>query len=138
MSSIGELHFPTGVQRYDWASCVFIFPRGLVMTFSSSSVQRFRRLLDCSPWTNLSWWCLHYGRTLLPTLRSDFVGLRKLVGAFSSSAPYCKLHRSNSLLYLFLLPTLQLDFYCILFYNDLYFLTLQLEFLVGHPLGGLI
>ena len=110
------------------------------MTFLSSSARRFHCLLDFLPWTNISWWFRNYGRTLLPTLQLDLFGLRKLVVTFRllrlCALPCCKLHRSTSLL-LFVLPTLRLDFYCILFYNYLCFLKLRSEFLVGNPLEGL-
>ena len=43
-----------------------------------------------------------YGRTALPTLRSDFIDLRKLVVMFCllrlSALPFYDLHRSTSLL----------------------------------------
>ena len=95
---------------------MFFFSRGLVRTFSSSSTRRFRHFLDCSPWTNISWGCQHYSRTLLPTLLLDlvihknflwrfifFVFVLFLVTTFVGRLIYC------------LLPTLWLDFYCILF-----------------------
>ena len=88
--------------RCNWASCVFIFLSGLVITFSSSSAQHFCCFLDFSPLTNLYWWFQRYGRTSLPTLRSDFVDLRKLVVTFRllrfCALPCCYLHRLTSLL----------------------------------------
>ena len=97
----GELHFSTGSRCYNRASCVFLFPRGLVRTFLSSSARRFHRFLDCSPWANL---------LVVPTLQSDFVadvtivlrGSRKLVVTFCllrlRALYFYDLHRSPSLL----------------------------------------
>ena len=82
LSPYGELHFSTGFRWYDRESCVFLFPGGLVRMFSSSSAQHFHHFLDCSPWTNLSWWFRRYGRNSLPMLRSDFVIHENLLWCF--------------------------------------------------------
>ena len=107
--------------------------------------QHFCRLLDFSPWKDLSWWCQCYGWNLLLTLRSDFVIHRNLLWRFHlihflclCDWTWCNLHRSASLLSLFVLSMLWSEFYSILFYNDLFFLTLRSELLVGHPLGGIV
>ena len=101
LSPRGELHFSTGFRRCNRASCVFLFPGGLVTTFLPSSVQRFCRLLYCSPWKNLSWWCRCYSRNSLLMLWSNFVDLQKLVVTFRllrlSVVPCCDLGRSTSL-----------------------------------------
>ena len=52
--------------------------------------------------------------------------------------PCCNLLRSTSLLLMVVFPTLLLDLHCILFYNEFCLPTLQLGFLAGHPLGGLV
>ena len=88
-----DLHFLTGFRHYDPASCIFLFPGGLFTTFIGRIcefcdisvvfwiVQRF---LGCPPWTNLSWWCLRYGRTSLPTLQSEFMIHKQNCDIFSS------------------------------------------------------
>ena len=78
----GELNFLTVFRSYDRASCIFLFPGGLVTKFLLSSVRQFCRLIDFSPWKNLSWWFRRYDRTFLPTLQSDFIDLLKLVVKF--------------------------------------------------------
>ena len=182
LSPRGELHFSTGFRCYDRESCVFLFPGGLVRTFSSSSARRFHhfldwsawinlswvvptlrtefgadvtiglrdswklvvifclhRLLDFPPWTNISWWFQHKCRTLLPTLQSDFVIHENLLWYFFFFVVVLCLVMTfiGQLLYC-LLPTLQSDLYCILFRNYLSLLTLILDLLVGHPLGGIV
>ena len=81
----------------------FFLPVGIVATFSLSSARRFCCLLYFSPWTNLYWWCRHYGQTLLSTLRSDFVGLSKIVVTFRlirhRALYFCEFHRSTFLMY---------------------------------------
>ena len=76
--------------------------RGLVTTFLLSFLRRFCRLLDWSPWTNISWWCQRNGRTSFPTIQTDFVDLRKLVVTFHllrlRAFTCCNLYRSTSLL----------------------------------------
>ena len=81
---------------------------GLVATFSSSS--------GLPP--------LYQSLLVVPTLRSDFVNLQKLVVTFClllllllCTWPCYNLHRLISLLSLFVLSTLRSDLYCILFYT---------------------
>ena len=85
--------------------------------------QHFHRLMDFPPWKNLSYCCQCYGPTLLPMLHSYFVDLRKIVVTFRllclCDFNCCYIHRSTSLLLLFVFPTLWTHFYCILFYNHL-------------------
>ena len=75
-------------------------------------------LLDCSPWTNISWWCQRYGWILsilvnllcfsgflpldnsflvVPTLRSKFLDSRKNI--LVVFVPCYDIHRSSSLLF---------------------------------------
>ena len=84
-------------------------------------------------------WLRRYGRNFLPTLRSDFVIHETLLWCFVFIVFVIFLVTTfiGRLIY-FLFPNLRSDFYCILFYNYLFLPTLRLDFLVGHPLGGLI
>ena len=102
LSPCGELRFSTSFRCYNRASCVFLFPRGLVRTFSSSSARRFCSLLDCSTWTNIYF--------VVTTLRTEFfaditIGLcdsRNIVVMFClhrlRDFPCYDLHRSTYLL----------------------------------------
>ena len=86
----------------------FFFPGGLVRTFSSSSARHFCHCLDCSPWTNLSWWFRRYGRNSLihENLLWYFVFIVFVI---------CLVTTFIGRLLYFLLPTLRSDFYSILF-----------------------
>ena len=118
----------------DVAVGLFVF-----FCFPEELLERFHRLLDFPPWTNISWWFQHKCRTLLPTLQSDFVIHENLLWYFFFFVVVLCLVMTfiGQLLYC-LLPTLQSDLYCILFRNYLSLLTLILDLLVGHPLGGIV
>ena len=128
LSPRGKLHSLTGFQCYDRASCVFLFPEVLVRTFF------------CLPrdiFIDISWWCRHLGRSLLPLLRLDFVIHEKLLWCFVSSL---------SSWLSFLRPS-WVDFFTLFFrrygwtsivsyFTMTCFPTLRSDFLVSHPLGG--
>ena len=66
-------------------------------------------------------WFRRYGRNLLPMLQSDFVIHKNLLWCFVFIVfVLCLVTTFIGRLLYFLLPTLRSDFYCILFYNDLF------------------
>ena len=116
---------------------VFFFSGGLVRTFSSSSARSFRQSLDAPLGPISLGWFQRYGRNSLPKLRSEFMIHKNLLWFFVFIVFMLCLFATfiGRLLY-WLFLTLRSEFYCILFYNDLFLPTLRSDFLVGHPLGG--
>ena len=112
LSPCGKLQFSTGFPCYDLASCVFFSLEDLLGSFCR---------LPCEVFVNLSWWCWHCVWTSLPTLQLDFVIHENLLWRFVFFVLVLCLFTTfiGRLLYFFS-PTLRLDFYCILFYNDLF------------------